>query len=36
MDKIKKLIFDFKIKVNNEPTTYIIILYVLVAIALIK
>jgi len=36
MNKIKKIFFNFKTKVNNQPTTHIIILYVLVAIALIK
>ena len=36
MKTIKKFYFDFQTKVNNEPTKYIVILFVLVAMALIK
>ena len=36
MKKIQKIYFDFKTKINNAPTTYIIILFVLVTIALVK
>jgi hypothetical protein len=36
MDKINKIIFDYKTKIKNNPTKHIIILYILFLISILS